>query len=151
VRDADSHSKYCFIPQEFRNLPDASKLDFVPAQPVKLSAFLPHLCPAPAEPTLDKTDAPFPPAEPVEPYALDLLHRFLVYPSDRRLRARDALKHPWFTSEPPVLLPEDYPVMREKTGAVEHAERLLQGKTLGEWLHEVFPRARSEPASGPHD
>jgi len=75
-------------------LPDANKVSFIDTTPVDLRNVLPNL-PLPANDTSVPSQAGhFPPAEPAQS-ALDLIHRFLVYPPERRLKAADALQHPW--------------------------------------------------------
>ena len=78
---------------------------------------------------------------------LDLIHRLLVYPPATRLRAEDALKHPWFISEGgrdvkiPVLLPEGREISRHSLVdglGGEYSE--WHGKPLGHWLNVAFKR-----------
>ena len=68
---------------------------------------------------------------------LNLLQQFLVYPPGSRIRAEDALRHPWFTSEDPkILLPKGYSLENEY-----HHEKTVdewQGKPLEEWLHLII-------------
>ncbi|KAJ7144836.1 kinase-like domain-containing protein [Mycena crocata] len=68
----------------FRDLPDASSIEFTVVPPVPLASFLPNL-----------------PSDSAA--VLDLIERFLAYPPPQRLRACDALKHEWFAG--PILLP----------------------------------------------
>jgi serine/threonine protein kinase len=65
---------------------------------------------------------------------LNLLKQFLVYPPGSRIRAADALRHPWFTSEDSImLLPKGYSLEND----YHHMKTVdeWQGKPLEEWLH----------------
>ena len=69
---------------------------------------------------------------------LNLLQQFLVYPPGSRIRAEDALRHPWFTSEDStILLPKGYSLENE----YHHAKTVdeWEGKSLEEWLHLIVP------------
>jgi serine/threonine protein kinase len=128
--------------KEFRDLPDALKLDFLSAQSTKLSSLLPHLSP-PVDLAEDMTDSHFPSSN-MMPTSLDLIHRLLVYPSEKRLKAREALRHPWFTSDPPMILPQSF----SEASLIHRIEpsplRRWEGKTLGEWLRAVLPGVSSQ-------
>ncbi|KAG2138005.1 kinase-like protein [Suillus clintonianus] len=123
----------------FLSLPDANKLSFINAQPVDLPSILPNL-PSSAQQHEVDTKTHMPP-EAMLPTPVDLIHRFLVYEPSQRLRPSKALTHPWFTSEPPLLLPADFPV------SSAHGEASISlgwgGKSLGEWLSEVHPQWRN--------
>ena len=68
---------------------------------------------------------------------LNLLQQFLVYPPGSRIRAEDALCHPWFTSEDSImLLPKGYGL--EDKYPVKRVDE-WQGKPLEEWLHLIVP------------
>ncbi|CAL1694690.1 unnamed protein product [Somion occarium] len=89
----------------FKTLPDAQKIDFQSVPGVDLATRLPNLPPGShAESSLSH----FPTRTPA-PSPLDLLQGFLVYPPERRLKAAEALHHPWFL-EGILVLPEGYPV-----------------------------------------
>ncbi|XP_076448485.1 cyclin-dependent kinase 20-like [Babylonia areolata] len=60
------------------DLPDFRKISFSPCQPIPLEEIFPD----------------------ASPDALDLLKCFLVYPSKKRISAKDALLHPYFFTEP---------------------------------------------------
>ena len=65
---------------------------------------------------------------------LSLLQQFLLYPPGSRIRAEDALRHPWFTSESSImLLPKGYSLENEYHYVKTVNE--WQGKSLEEWLH----------------
>ncbi|KAI0053401.1 kinase-like protein [Auriscalpium vulgare] len=87
----------------FRDLPDGSKVNFVDAPCVNLGTLLPHLRPHDRVPACEPPEH-FPPAQQVAS-PLDLILRLLVYPPGERLCAKDALLHPWFADETPLLLP----------------------------------------------
>ena len=95
------------------------------------------------------------PPEKMAATPLDLIHRLLVYPPEARIRAADALKHPWFISEGdddddtqiPVLLPPErrvglhFHLPRSSTQAeVPGAVDEWHGKPLGHWLELAFKR-----------
>ncbi|KAG1742694.1 kinase-like domain-containing protein [Suillus paluster] len=122
----------------FLSLPDADKLSFVDVQPVDLLSILPNF-PSSAQQHEVDTKTHMPP-ETMSPTFVDLVHRFLVYEPSRRLRPSGALTHPWFTSEPPLLLPDDFPT----SSALGEASMSLSwgGKALGEWLSDVHPQWR---------
>ena len=93
--------------QSFKDLPDANKVSFIDTTPVDLRNVLPNL-PQPDEDTSYLFEPMhFPPAEPSRS-ALDLVHRFLVYPPERRLKASDAMHHPWLAAGS-ILLPPTHP------------------------------------------
>lgn len=76
------------------------------------------------------------------PSPLDLLHRFLVYPESERLQASEALRHPWFIADPPILLPVAYPAkntLDPNNLGDHHLMVVWEGKTLGEWLATTIP------------
>ena len=89
--------------QTFTALPDAQKITFQSVPAANLSTLLPNL---PQGPSLPYEGSHFPPSAMVAS-PLDLIQRFLVYPPDRRLKAFDALQHPWF-SQGTLILPEGY-------------------------------------------
>jgi serine/threonine protein kinase len=69
---------------------------------------------------------------------LNLLQQFLLYPPGSRIRAEEALRHPWFTSgESIMLLPKGYSLENE----YHHVKTVdeWQGKSLEEWLHLIVP------------
>ncbi|KAG2032990.1 kinase-like domain-containing protein [Suillus americanus] len=119
----------------FLSLPDANKLSFINVEPVDLSSILPNI-PSSAQRHEVDTKTHMPP-ETMSPTPVDLIHRFLVYEPSQRLRPSKALTHPWFTSEPPLLLPDDFPAPRI------HGEASISlswgAKSLGEWLSGVHP------------
>ncbi|ETW86672.1 hypothetical protein HETIRDRAFT_308454, partial [Heterobasidion irregulare TC 32-1] len=121
----------------FLDLPDAPKVTFRDAPGVVLATLLPHL---PShdrerkEGSGDRDPLHFPPQE-MSPTPLDLIHRLVVYPPSSRLAAVDALRHPWFTEDAPLLLPEsgmDLP---------PHAQTTWQDKPLACWLGALLPVA----------
>ncbi|PPR05337.1 hypothetical protein CVT26_011600, partial [Gymnopilus dilepis] len=119
---------------EFKELPGANAVVFNVVDEVPLEPLLPNL------PTLgwqmsDTTSSPTPPSSPspspssppppppppasqFNPHPhplLSLLRSFLVYPSASRVRAEDAMRHPFFTKKDeryPLLLPRGYAVDR---------------------------------------
>ncbi|KAG1879663.1 kinase-like domain-containing protein [Suillus tomentosus] len=119
----------------FLNLPDANKLSFINVEPVDLPSILPNFPSSTQQHEVD-TKTHIPP-ETMSPTPVDLIHRFLVYEPSQRLRPSRALTHPWFTSEPPLLLPDDFPVSNIPG---EAPISLSWGaKSLGEWLSDVHP------------
>ncbi|KAG0697735.1 kinase-like protein [Suillus ampliporus] len=119
----------------FLSLPDANKLSFIDVQPVDLPSLLPNF-PSSAQQHEVDTKTHMPP-ETMSATPVDLVHRFLVYDPSQRLRSSKALTHPWFTSEPPLLLPDDFPAS-SVTGKASMSVS-WGGKSLGEWLSDTHP------------
>jgi len=95
--------------------------------PVPLEPFLPNLPEAIVETSKSHLDSVHYPRTDFVPSAFDLVSRFLVYPSEKRLTAPQATEHPWFMKG--VLMPVDYPDEIQKECSKE-----LEGKSLGYWL-----------------
>nr|VWP02446.1 N/A [Ganoderma boninense] len=76
----------------FKQLPDAQKVTFVGVPPADLAGLLPNL--PPIQTGREREDV------------LDLVRKLLTYEPERRLRATDALKHPFFKHGAPLLLPQ---------------------------------------------
>ncbi len=89
-------------------------MSFQDVQPVNLADFLPNL--PPEEENIPFDGSHFPKAG-MANSPLDLIHRLLVYPPERRLQSADALNHPWFVSDPRLLLPDNYPTKDNQRGA----------------------------------
>ena len=85
------------------DLPDATKVSFIEATGVNITSLLPNL--PSDDPGASNECATHIPPNKISPHASDLIHRFLVYPQSRRLSAADGMKHPWFTTGDPLLLP----------------------------------------------
>lgn len=121
--------------QGFLDLPHARKLTFNTVPAVPLQSRLPNL-PCPPQTAL----APHSPEDVVAPAhlpdassqltPLDLIHRLLVYPPLRRLRASEALLHPWFADDV-ILLPSEYTV---EEGTRARFASSIAGRSLGEHL-----------------
>jgi cell division cycle 2-like len=86
------------------------------AQPVDLRQLLPNLPPATAD---SETAAS----------VVDFINCFLVYPPERRLKASEALRHPWL-SDNTLLLPPGY----ESLHSVSTWENQSLGETLQKYL-----------------
>lgn len=133
--------------QEFNDLPGAQSVVFnqVPAVPVE--PLLPNLPPSSRSPEASQTST-HPASDPTrKPTPFDLLSRFLVYPSASRQTAREALKHPWFTADRGILLPEGYEVDSTVGGQRDswlgpQLQKLAvyewRGKPLGELIHSML-------------
>ncbi|KZV64580.1 kinase-like protein [Peniophora sp. CONT] len=117
----------------FRELPDATKVNFIEAPVIDLVSLLPHV-PEDRPPTKEGEISHFPDAQPSSS-AADLIHRFLVYPQSQRLSAKDALKHPWLTASP-LLVPS---ALQGAMGADVILE--YNGRTLADHL-QVFMTTR---------
>ena len=104
-------------------------MHFIVVPPVPLATLLPNLPNNPGSENAGEEVCDHFPGDEMEGSVLDLVLRFLVYPTPRRLKAVDALSHPWFGDE--VLLPETYP-LEEKSGLVE------QRRSLGLWIQSVL-------------
>lgn len=111
-------------------MPDAKGVQFQVVPPVPLASLLPNLLNHPRLGNTNEGIHSHFPGDVVEETALDLLSRLLVYPVSRRLKAADALLHPWFGAD--LLLPEQYP-LKEKRGITE-----LEGKSLGQWIQTIL-------------
>lgn len=111
---------------------------------VDLASLLPNLPPS-TKPESVQATSHLPP-ETKEPSPFDLLRRFLVYPESRRLRAAEALRHPWFTADPMPLLPPAYPLSDDQRSDLsKRVGSDWEGKTLGEWLGTNLPRKKLLP------
>ena len=138
--------KLTFVVQEFNDLPGAQSVVFnqVPAVPVE--PLLPNLPPSQASPT--SQSALHPASDAIRKSTpFDLLSRFLVYPSADRQTAREALKHPWFTADRGVLLPDGYEVDPAVGGHIDpelgaQLQELCiyewRGRSLGHWLDSLL-------------
>ena len=63
-------------------------------------------------------------------HTVDILDKFLAYPPEQRLSAKDALVHPWIVgnSDDPLILPQNYPVEGPAVGYIKRedlTERLV--------------------------
>jgi hypothetical protein len=82
------------------------------------------------------------PAQAEHPLVVDLIIRFLRYPSSSRLSTEEALKHPWFTELDAdeglvLLLPEGYTCNKADLMQVVRYE--YKGKTLSQLLKLLLP------------
>ncbi|KAJ7639538.1 kinase-like domain-containing protein [Roridomyces roridus] len=89
----------------FRDLPQASSVEFTVVSGAPLASFLPNLPPS-------------------APAMLDLIEKLLVYPPHERLHAMDALNHGWF--EGGVVLSREYPIEGDERVLFELDGRELQ-------------------------
>ena len=130
--------------QDFDKLPDAGGVTFTLVPAVPLTPLLPHLPSAATQG--DSREVGASGADTIlHPTPLDLLSRFLVYPPEKRLKAADALSHPWFKAN--ILLPEAFSTNAEtQSGQNKQAMSDWEGKTLGQWIH--FLLAGTEDAKG---
>ena len=141
MTDIDSKKK-----QTFKALPDASKVTFISVPAIDLTSLLPNLPPSTvpqSDPSSSRqsTATSHSPPSIQAPSPFDLLHRFLVYPPPDRIRAKDALRHPWFTAaDPLVLLPANYLAAGAIDEGVNHVSFIWEGKTLEEWLRMSLPQ-----------
>ncbi|KAF5385076.1 hypothetical protein D9615_000993 [Tricholomella constricta] len=113
----------------FEHLPDAKGVEFTVVPTVQLAPLLPNLPERDEEPVLGNVH--FPAEETVRSSALDLVSRFLVYPSENRMKATRALSHPWFRDD--ILVPAGYQPVSGKTSVGE-----VEGKSLSQWLHVML-------------
>lgn len=102
-------------------MPDANGVLFNVVPAVPLSPLLPNLPDSPM--SVKEVD----PSEHMEPTPLDLLSRFLVYPPENRLKAAQALSHPWFGNV--IFLPEN--LAADSTYAPKGGILQTEGKSLG--------------------
>jgi cyclin-dependent kinase 8/11 len=118
---------------EFEELPGASSVVFNIVPSVPLLPLLPNLPPSSIHPS---PNGPMSKTSPV----VDLISQFLMYPAASRLRAEDAIQHPWFISAGSnLLLPKGYTLAPETEELKNIAVYEWKGKTLGEWIHSVLP------------
>ncbi|KAF7976180.1 hypothetical protein HWV62_7340 [Athelia sp. TMB] len=109
----------------FKELPNASLVQFTVVPPVDLAALLPNLPPS--------SDGAF-----------DILRNLVVYPQTERLNAAEALKHHWFAADPPALLPAGHLWARGDEGLATS----WNGKSLSDWYQPMLPH-RSPPKAQP--
>lgn len=64
----------------------------------------------------------------------DLLQRLLIYPPYLRLKAVEALRHPWLLGDGPLVLPRS---ALASDNVLPYAAEMRDGRTAGEWL-KVF-------------
>ena len=121
-----SRRPHLIFDQTFTDLPDANKINFIDSPGVHLSTLLPHL----EGPRPDVKQIHFPPAD-LEPTALDLIQRLLVYPPESRFKAADSLKHPWLLGDGPLVLPQ---AALASDDVPTYAVEVRDGRTAGEWL-----------------
>lgn len=124
---------HCHEYQSFKSLPDAGKVTFLDAQSVDLQTLLPNLPPLPDGISYTSSAAHFPP-EALQCTPLDLVHRLLVYPPEGRMKASEALQHPWLVHGP-LLLPEGH----EAQAAVWRWEERTLAEILQSCLGTVSP------------
>ncbi|GLB43652.1 putative RNA polymerase II CTD heptapeptide repeat kinase activity [Lyophyllum shimeji] len=166
----------------FETLPDAKGVEFTVVPPVPLAPLLPNLPPSPSpspspspaptrttsttttaqaaesSPDGDRDPVHFPSHDEatMSPSPLDLISRLLVYPSENRLSAAGALRHPWFTKGAVLLMPEGYevPELEEeeeeeeeeegkvRVGSVAAVE--MEGRSLGWWVRDMLGLGHGE-------
>ena len=120
---------HAHVDQTFMELPDASKINFIDSPGVHLSTLLPHL----DAPPQHGKEVHFPPADQEQTVA-DLLQRLLIYPPYLRLKAVEALRHPWLLGDGPLVLPRS---ALASDNVLPYAAEMRDGRTAGEWL-KVF-------------
>lgn len=120
--------------ETFDELPDAKGVIFNSAPPVPLAPLLPNL-PIPSTAAQVNVGTGHFPNSVMSPTALDLLSRFLVYPSSQRLSPLEGLDHPWFKNGSPLLLPQEY--VLEYNQLRGHVISEWEGKSLGECLESI--------------
>jgi serine/threonine protein kinase len=110
---------------------------FTSTPPVELSSLLPHLPPSATlgqekyQPTVSHSPSPV-----AAPFPNDLIRRLLVYTPSSRLKAAEALQHPWFAAKPTLILPVNYPVEHNIDEACIGA--VFEGRPLADWLHSIL-------------
>ncbi|KAI0830884.1 kinase-like protein [Trametes gibbosa] len=106
----------------FKQLPDATKVNFVQVPPVDIAKLLPNL--PPEGPESERKNC------------LDLISRFLVYPPESRIRVSQALGHTLFQRGLPLLLPPGYP----RDGLPESATEKWEHRALMDVLALYLPQ-----------
>ena len=126
------------LQQEFNELPGAKSVVFNIVPAVPLSPLLPNLPPSYVLHSATTSTNDNASSEKPTNLVLNLLQQFLLYPPGLRIRAKDALHHPWFTSQDSIiLLPKGYSLENE----YHHVKTVdeWQGKSLEEWLPLIVP------------
>jgi cyclin-dependent kinase 8/11 len=117
---------------EFEELPGASSVVFNVVPSVPLLPLLPNLPPSSIHPSPNDITSKTSPV-------IDLISQLLVYPPASRLRAEDAIRHPWFVDAgSTLLLPRGYALAPETEELRNIAVHEWKGQTIGEWLHSVL-------------
>ncbi|THH11047.1 hypothetical protein EW145_g898 [Phellinidium pouzarii] len=121
----------------FDALPDANKVEFKVVPSVDLLPYMPNLPFG-----TGSTGSAHAPPTIIIPSPLDLIHRLLVYPPETRIKASDALMHPWFLSahDVPLILPTDHPQARKDASPGNTWETTWHGKEMEHWLSMEFRR-----------
>jgi hypothetical protein len=65
---------------------------------------------------------------------VDLIHRLLIYAPGSRLKAAEALRHPWLLTDSPLVLPRASALACRNTPECPMATEIRDRKTAGEWL-----------------
>ncbi|KAF8641182.1 hypothetical protein AX17_000817 [Amanita inopinata Kibby_2008] len=124
----------------FKELTSTRSVVFRDVPPVPLISHLPNL-PPPIHEANGALDSPSPRNS--SKYALDLVSRLLVYPPEKRLKAQEALSHPWFTTtDTPLLLPPNYPLQDDSLET--HITAEWRGKSLGKVIQEILSHDEDE-------
>lgn len=110
---------------KFHELPDASGVTFLDAKVTDLRRLLPNL-PLPHSAQHANTEpenlSHFPPAIPSN-CAFDFVWRLLVYPPEQRMKASDALRHPWICDDT-ILIPGGYHLTDDDSAYIRSTTRL---------------------------
>jgi len=123
---------------EFNELPGAKSVVFNKVPAVPLSPLLPNLPHSSVLHSFATSTNGNASSEESTNSVLNLLQQFLVYPPGLRIRAEDALRHPWFTSKDSImLLPKGYSLGKNEYHHVKMVDE-WQGKPLEEWLHLII-------------
>lgn len=96
--------------QDFDQLPDANILQFTEFPRKELRPYLPHLRPSTRKTSSDpdgSEDGSEDADDADGSTVLDLVQRLLVYPPQERLAATEVVKHAWFSTGCPLVLPRD--------------------------------------------
>ncbi|TDL26417.1 kinase-like protein [Rickenella mellea] len=113
----------------FEDLPHAKKVEFRVVPSIDLREALPNM----PDDVLAVGSDHYPPQQ-VHPTPLDLAQRLLVYPPEQRLKAIDALRHPWFKHGAPPLLPIDHTDVKNANDELLRRATTWRSRDLGFWL-----------------
>ncbi|PFH48127.1 hypothetical protein AMATHDRAFT_197100 [Amanita thiersii Skay4041] len=136
----------------FKDLTSARSVTFNVVPPIPLSSRLPNLPTCSSDNYYDPSTtssisgSAAVPHDESEPSPLDLVSRFLAYPPEKRLKAQEALSHPWITCGEPLLLPQGY-LLSQDENLRGHAITEWNGKSLGELIQQILAHDKDDGSS----
>ncbi|KAF8633564.1 hypothetical protein AX15_001362 [Amanita polypyramis BW_CC] len=134
----------------FKGLASSRSVTFKEVHGVPLDTRLPNLPPSPLTTPSSTLSQPWPlspsqtqpqpqPENQLRIHALDLISKLLVYPPENRLRAQEALSHPFLTfAGVPLLLPPHYSLQAEQEHVKNQVAAEWEGRSLGDLIEQVL-------------